>query len=82
MADAADFAADLMELQTALAIKAARQTEGTSAMQPDDMKPIDEAVMWLLGAFLAICCIHGSYLLSQAVAARDTHSQIGVKQCS
>lgn len=48
-----------------------------------DMKPIDEAVMWLIGAFLAICCIYGSYLLAQAIADHDqTLTVMGGKQCS
>lgn len=36
-------------------------------MMPSDMTPIDAAVMWLIGVFLALCCIHASYLLATAV---------------
>lgn len=49
---------------------------------PDDMTPIDEAVMWLLGAYLALCCIHGSYLLATAIADRDqAQNRRGEQQC-
>jgi len=51
-------------------------------MKPSDMMPIDEAVMWLLGAFLALCCIHGSYLLAMTVADSDhAQNQRGEPQC-
>lgn len=50
---------------------------------PDDLTPIDEAVMWLLEAFLALCCIHGSYLLSEEIARRDEASTFQeTQQCS
>lgn len=50
---------------------------------PDDITPIDEAVMWLLGAFLALCCIHASYLLSEVIARRDqAPSHQEMQQCN
>lgn len=49
---------------------------------PADMTPKDEAVMWLIGVFIALCCIHASYLLATAVAVRDqAQNQRGEQQC-